>query len=437
MGEYQWKGGGLSKEGEMRITKSSNAELIRFPQKRRKGESRKAGLNFNREGSVRNVNGKVYVDFMYLDERIRESSGLPWNDKNARQVRKQLDKIIVEINSGDFRFSEIFPDSRRIDFFSEKERLLFGRDKRPDEVLFKDYVWVWYELLKYSGRVSGRTLGGYKGYLNSYLIPFFGEKSFGSLNKILFDEFVLWAKKRRYRKKSVSNASIEKYLIPLRMICKDAAIKYGWGGMYDPFFGFKKPKAEKDAYEKIFPFSKNEQKKIITELPNHWKPFFRFAFASGISQGEQVALKLENIDWDNKTVRIMRAMTRDENGKPVEGPAKNKYRRRTIKLSPKMLLALEDQKKIYNEFKAKYFFCSPVGTMFDASNVRIRIWIPALKNAGVKYREMRQTRHSFATYHLSKGKNPLQIAKVMGHRNAEMVIKVYSRYIDDAVGLDD
>jgi hypothetical protein len=31
----------------------------------------------------------------------------------------------------------------------------------------------------------------------------------------------------------------------------------------------------------------------------------------------------------------------------------------------------------------------------------------------------------------------LQIAKVMGHRNAEMVIKVYSRYIDDKRGIGD
>ena len=75
--------------------------------------------------------------------------------------------------------------------------------------------------------------------------------------------------------------------------------------------------------------------------------------------------------------------------------------------------------------------------MFDASNVRIRVWIPALERAGVEYREMKQTRHSFATYHLSQGKNPLHIANVMGHRNAEMVIKVYSKYVDDAVGIDD
>jgi len=75
--------------------------------------------------------------------------------------------------------------------------------------------------------------------------------------------------------------------------------------------------------------------------------------------------------------------------------------------------------------------------VFDASNVRIRVWIPTLERARVEYRDMRQTRHSFATYHLSRGKNPLQIANVMGHRNAEMVIKVYSKYIENAVGLDD
>jgi integrase len=102
-----------------------------------------------------------------------------------------------------------------------------------------------------------------------------------------------------------------------------------------------------------------------------------------------------------------------------------------------MLSALKDQKKIYDQFNGDYFFCSETGKMFDASNVRIRIWIPALERAAVQYREMKQTRHSFATYHLSRMKNPLKIAKVMGHRNAEMVIKVYSKYIDDAVGLDD
>jgi len=416
----------------------TQAKIIKFPQSGKNSDkARKSGLNRNKEGSVRKVNGKIYVDFMYLGERVRESSGLTWNDKNVKHVREQLDKIIVGIKSDTFRFAEVFPKSKRAEYFAEKERLLFGLNKTPGQVFFKDHVWIWYNLRKASGGISARTLGGYKGYIKKYLIPFFGDKAFGSLNKTVFDEFVFWAKCQKFRGKPVDNESVKKYFVPMKMICKDAAIKYGWGGLYDPFFGFEMPKSDKDAYEKIFPFSVVEQDRIIDELPEHWKPYFRFALASGISQGEQAAIKPVVIDWEKGTIFIQRAMTRDENGKPVEGPCKNKYRRRTIKLSPKMLSALKDQKKIYDQFEGKYFFCSETGKMFDASNVRIRVWIPALERAGIKYRDMKQTRHSFATYHLSQGKNPLHIAKVMGHRNVEMVIKVYSRCIDNAVDIDD
>ena len=71
------------------------------------------------------------------------------------------------------------------------------------------------------------------------------------------------------------------------------------------------------------------------------------------------------------------------------------------------------------------------------SNLRQCVWTPSLKKANVRMREMKQTRHSFATNALSFGENPLWIAKVLGHCNTEMVIKVYSRYIEDAKGTRD
>ena len=63
------------------MAKEPQATVIAFPKQRKRAEkARKSGLNNNKEGSVRNVNGTVYVDFMYLDERVRETSGLPWNE---------------------------------------------------------------------------------------------------------------------------------------------------------------------------------------------------------------------------------------------------------------------------------------------------------------------------------------------------------------------
>ena len=280
----------------------TQAKIIKFPQPEKDSDqARKSGLNRNKEGSVRKLNGKVYVDFMYLGERVRESSELAWNESNAKHVRDQLDKITMAIKSGSFKFAEVFPNSKKKDYFAEKERLLFGGNLSPDQVLFKDYAKVWYDLLKDSGRVAKRTLWGYKRYIDIYLEPYLGKMSFADLNKSTFDRFISWAKKQQLRKKQIGNETINKIFVPLKMICRDAAIEYGWKSSYNPFFGFKRlPKG--DAYEKIFPFSLAEQNKLISHLPDHWRPYFLFAFSSGLRQGEQIALKPVDIDWSKRTI---------------------------------------------------------------------------------------------------------------------------------------
>lgn len=114
---------------------AGQVKVIDFPgPKKHSDKPRKSGLNRNKEGSVRKVNGNIYVDFMYLGERVRESSGLAWNDNNAKHVRAQLDKIIVGIKSGTFKFGKVFPNSKKTDYFVEKEQLVFGLNKTPDQV---------------------------------------------------------------------------------------------------------------------------------------------------------------------------------------------------------------------------------------------------------------------------------------------------------------
>jgi len=401
-----------------------------------KARYRKFGLNRNKEGSVRNINGQVYIDFLYLGERVREPAGLDWNERNAKHVREQLDKIIASIKSGAFRFAEVFPHSKKRNHFQEKEIQAYGLKKTPDQVLLKDYIWTWYGLVKNSKRISERSLLGYKAYLELYLIPFFGEIAFADLNSGTFERFISWAREQRYVKKEIKNETINKIFVPLKMICRSAAVDFAWGNTYSPFFGFKKL-PQGDPYEKISPFSIEEQKKLISQIPDHWKPYFRFAFCSGLRQGEQLGLKPEDIDWENKLLHIKRAITLDENGKIIEGRTKNRYSRRTIKLTPIMYGALEEQRRVYDRFKGEYFFCNTHGCMVKPQNLRLHVWLPALKKAGLKVREMKQTRHTFATVALSCGESPLWIAKVMGHRNTEMIIKVYGKYIENALGSED
>lgn len=407
--------------------------IILFPGKKK--APRKAGLNKNHWGSVRSINEKLYVDFVYLGERVREKTGYVTNRQNIKAVRDQLDKINIAIKDGTFRFPVVFPESKKKEYFAGKEREAYRLKKTPSEVNFKEYAQQWYNRLKDSGRVEQRTLHGYKAYLESYLNPFFEKNSFGELNLVIFENFIGWAKKQHLKGKAISNETVNKIFVPLKMICKSAANEFMWCS-YNPFFGFKKLQ-EGDSYEKIMPFTINEQKILIEKMAEHWKPFFQFAFCSGLRQGEQIGIKPDDIDWAKKILHIRRAITKDEDGKTMEGPTKNKFSRRSIKLTSVMYDVLCSQRLIYEKFKGEYFFCSQSGKMIFSPNLRRSVWIPALTAAEIKYREMKQTRHSFATIALGCGENPLWIAKVMGHRDTNMIIRTYSKYIEDASGSKD
>ena len=429
------------------LTTADNAAST-LPTRLKTNKSRKSGLNRNREGSVRRINKKIYLDFLYFGERVRENSDMLWSDKNAKIVRDQLDRIIAAINAGTLRFSEVFPRSKGRERFAEREKAIHGNQLSPDQVKCGEYFDQWYLLRKESGRITGRTLWGYSRYLSLYLKPFFGDKNFSELNSSVFEQFIGWAKKQCYKKTryvdtktdehdfQVGNATLNKVFTVLKMVCKQAAITYGWKEAYDPFYGFRKL-AEDDPYEKINPFNKEEREGFFSELPEHYHPYFQFAFCSGLRAGEQIALKAEDIDWGKNTIRIRRAMTRDENGKSVIGLTKNKYSQREINILPSMREALAMQVKICEALKSEYLFCTANGTPVHLNNLRRGVWIPTLKRAGLEIREIKQTRHTFATTAISCGENPLWIAKVMGHRNTEMIIKVYAKYVKGTGRSDD
>ncbi len=242
----------------------------------------------------------AYVDFRYLGVRVRESSGLLWNEKNAKSVRDQLDRIMLAIKDGTFRFGETFPHSTKRDYFTTQEMVLYGQKRKPQDVKFKKTALEWYDLRRESQRIAGRTLLGYKSNIDHYLVPFFGDLTFEHLNAALFENFISWARKRKLRnKRGIGNTTINKFFVPLKMICRHAAIAHGWGGTFDPFFGFKKL-PQSDAREKIFPFSLSEQQQVREALPAHWRPYFDFAFCAGLRPGEQIALKGYDINWQKR-----------------------------------------------------------------------------------------------------------------------------------------
>lgn len=142
------------------MNENIHENVVSFPGKTNK-RKKKNRINRGKKGSVRRINGKAYVDFLYLGERVRESSGLAWNEKNVEEVRGQLNRIMDKIKAGTFRFADTFPTSKNVDYFRKKEKELLKLKERPDEVLFKSEALAWLDRHRFLD-VTGRTILGYK-----------------------------------------------------------------------------------------------------------------------------------------------------------------------------------------------------------------------------------------------------------------------------------
>lgn len=396
--------------------------------------NRKSGINTGRVGSVRVINKKIILDFQYLNERVRMPTGMTYSEENIVFCRRQLDNITRLISENKLFFANVFPKSLKKEYFSDLEKKMLNRTTQPSELDFTDFSMNWLEQQFEQGRIKTGTYYTYSRYIQTYLNPYFGELPFSEIDCEKLNDFIIKEKKRKLRGKTISNNSLNKIISLLQRICNEADVIYKWGPSFNPFYGFK-PLPKNDPYDDINPFTTEEKKKIIENLPQHWRPYFEIAFRTGISPNEQLALKITDINWEKETLRISRAITKDKKGKRIEGLPKNKYRKRTLNLTEKIISFLIKQKNIQMKFKSTYLFCTENGDRIDPSNLLKRVWKPALEAAGVPYRPMKQTRHTFATSHMSRGVSPLKIAKFMGHRDADMVIKTYSKYMKEEHGV--
>jgi integrase len=69
------------------------------------------------------------------------------------------------------------------------------------------------------------------------------------------------------------------------------------------------------------------------------------------------------------------------------------------------------------------------GNPIDGETLRKTSWTPGFKRAGLKYRSMYHTRHTFTTLMLSAGENLGWVKQMMGHASLKMIQECYYRFI--------
>ncbi|WP_230630210.1 GPO family capsid scaffolding protein [Comamonas testosteroni] len=153
--------------------------------------------------------------------------------------------------------------------------------------------------------------------------------------------------------------------------------------------------------------------------------YFELAFFSGMRPSEQIAMQWSKVDLKAGKMLVDAARTRGEEKGTKTGNT------RTVELTANALEALRRQKTSSHK-NAVYVFETEQGKPFGSTDIPLDSWWrPTVSALGLRYRDARQTRHTFATMCLMAGITPGWVAMQMGH-SIEMFFRVYSRWIQGA-----
>jgi integrase len=182
----------------------------------------------------------------------------------------------------------------------------------------------------------------------------------------------------------------------------------------------------------VLPFSLEEVRIFLDSglRDPAWRRYFTVAFFTGLRPGEQLGLRWDDLDWPRKLIGVRRAVTRWG-----EGATKTVASRRDVGMLPPVERALLAQRPT-SALGGAWIFPNSQGGALDLTNLRERVWRPALRRAGLRYRALYQTRHTFATLALSSGEDIGWVAKQLGHTSTEMVIRRYYRFVPNLTRRD-
>ena len=261
-----------------------------------------------------------------------------------------------------------------------------------------------------TAQIKGSSMRDYRSSMNLHVLPRFGNRPIRDISYLEIEEFKADLNRSPKRTNNI--------LVPMRSVFSMAFKE----GIIEDNVMLKVDNLRADD-PSIYPLSLEGVHKVVDAVDPHYRNCMITLFFTGLRFGELAALKWHNVDLDRRMARICETLVYGEEGRP-----KTKKSVRDIDLLPPVVEALRDQKENARG-KSLYVFLDNTGHPLNPDHVRKVIWTRALDRAGVEYRPLMQTRHTFATLMLSEGENIGWIQNMLGHSSLQMIFTKYYSWI--------
>lgn len=400
--------------------------------------------------TVRSGRG-VQIRFQFEGRRCFETlPGRP-TVKLVRAAVSRRDDVLTLIDLGRFKYEEEFPESKHVREKSRREQL----KKVPTTGAALD-AW----LMGARSSIGPNTRDDYRRTVEFTLKPMPVE-NFGivpphshaglALVMLPVDELTT-ARLSQFRsylfeERGLSAKRVGNILIPLRQMMPDLVAD---GHVQrDPFANMKPLKetrvevaepvrvtpdtADVVSLEEVAqfktgrgdadPFAPSEANAILERAYGPVLNMVTFWLDQGLRPGEVLGLQWQDFDLAAGTVTIRRSISKGN----VKEDKTN--RRRTIKLYPAALAAIEAQVKFSGAQRAWVFPNPATGQRFANESKFNRRWSRLVKAASVRYRPPKQLRHTTASSMVSAGVPIIEAGRFLGHKDMTMIAMHYGQFI--------
>lgn len=305
-------------------------------------------------------------------------------------------------------------------------KLKYGLINDFDKVTLNDLMYKWiYEIKKYDN-IKPSTFESYEGTYRNYI----QNSDIANLKLFNIKSVNLQDYYNKMSKNAISSSKIKKMNKLLSQFFK-YAIQEGYLNR-NPSENIIIPKLESEKKLKEEPieyYTEDEVKLIKKKLKgNDLELLVLFALGTGLRQGELLALRYSDIDYEKKQVRVSRSVkvtyVFDEQNKKhrqqlfLDPKTKNSKRIVDIPSSIFEMLPKKDNNELIFTDNEK---------VWDARKL-YRHWNSFLKENNLPIKKFHSLRHTYATLLLSKGVELITVSKLLGHSSTQ-ITEIYSHVI--------
>lgn len=393
---------------------------------------------------VENHGGSLRIWFIYEGRRVRENLGVADTPKNRKMAGELRASVCFEIKTGRFNYAAQFPNSPSL--------LRFGVAERQVSVAELSVKWLELKKVEICSNAHARYRSVMKNMLPrlgpSRMISSFTKEDMLNIRRELLTGYQILKKGHTVPVKGRSVPTVNNYMgvvYGLFQFAIDAG--YIKESPFSSMSPLKKSRPEPD------PLTKEEFFRLIDAFRHQQvKNMWSLAVYTGLRHGELVSLAWEDIDLVEGTITVSRNHTL---ANEFTYPKTEAGTDRKVYLVEAAIQVLRNQAEmtrlgrqyevevITREFgrsvkhQCTFVFNPKISSVNGKCGYHYSVgsinqgWSDALKRAGLRHRNAYQSRHTYACWSLSAGANPNFIANQMGHADAQMVYKVYGRWMAD------